>query len=108
MVKCSDNGGQVAGSSLSPYIFTVLSYRENQGPATCSRNRPLRLWRLQRLTVFSYGEAARHHLIHGPVPVRGSGVADHWYRARLRRSGKGNCHPRTIQGLKVEVLNQWN
>ncbi|GFW55422.1 hypothetical protein TNCV_118061 [Trichonephila clavipes] len=25
-------------------------------------------------------QAARHHLIHGPMPVRGTRVADHWHR----------------------------
>ncbi|GFX27967.1 hypothetical protein TNCV_773511 [Trichonephila clavipes] len=33
--------------------------------------------------------AARHHLIHGPVPVRGPGVADHcirWHGAPIPKS----------------------
>ncbi|GFT92483.1 hypothetical protein TNCV_1053811 [Trichonephila clavipes] len=41
---------------------------------------------LNTLKRFLRRYAARHHLIHGPVPVRGPGVADHWFNRPGRRA----------------------
>ncbi|GFX70947.1 hypothetical protein TNCV_1689301 [Trichonephila clavipes] len=41
--------------------------------------------RVRVLTFLKTCRAVRHHLIHGPVPVRGPGVADYWFKGSAKR-----------------------